>query len=289
MQNYLPYLFGALALILLWILYILTVDKSMRNPWKLVEGADGRPSTSKLQWFLWTVVIIFSYTVIYSARAMKGHFEPITDIPANLLIAMGLSITTTTAAKGITVAYVARGRVVKTKASNRTDSPRGSIFQDDEGFPDLSKTQMVAWTLIANSIYLITIVHQVRTDLPELPDIAPALMVLMGLGQGAYLGKKLITVSVPRLTILSPSSGKPGDKIEIHGMSLGNRESGQLLIDGYSFGDAVTDWQDTLIRFTFPAKRPDGKDWPPGQKVSIGVVVNGKESANTLPFTVLAP
>jgi hypothetical protein len=114
-------------------------------------------------------------------------------------------------------------------------------------------------------------------------------MVLMGLGQGAYLGKKLVTTSVPRLTTLSPSSKKAGEEVEIHGTSLGTKESGQLIIDGYPISPVITDWQNTLIKFTFPAKRPDGKDWPPGQRVSIGVIVNGKESANTLPFTVLAP
>jgi len=44
------------------------------NPWKLVEGADGSASTSKFQWFLWLVVIIFAYTVLWVLRANQGDY-----------------------------------------------------------------------------------------------------------------------------------------------------------------------------------------------------------------------
>jgi hypothetical protein len=278
------YLSGIVVLAVFWILYGITGHKW--NLWRLVEGADGRSSTSKLQWFLWTVVFIFSYIVIYTARIMKGHFEPIAEIPANVLIAIGFSITTTTAAKAITVSYVSRGRVVKTKVGPK-DARWGSIFQDDEGFPDLSKTQMVAWTLIAILVYFIRLVNQVKSELPQLPDIDPALMVLMGLGQGAYLGKKLTTTSVPRLTGLSPSSGKPGTEILIRGLALGNEKSGLLIIDDETFyPDPEPVWQDTQIKFKFPAKHPNGEDWKTGRRVTIRVIVGGTESANTLPFTV---
>ncbi|MEA3294081.1 MAG: hypothetical protein U9P81_03775 [Euryarchaeota archaeon] len=90
------YIFGIVVLLLIWIL------TGRKNPRKLFEGADGRPSTSKFQWFLWTVVIIFSYTAI----SWSSEFKEITDIPQNILIAMGLSITTMVAAKSITVSYI---------------------------------------------------------------------------------------------------------------------------------------------------------------------------------------
>jgi len=279
---------------ILWMLYRVLGDTW--NPCKLIEGADGRYSASKVQWFLWTVVVIFSYVAIYAARAFKGHYEPITDIPSNLLIAMGFSVTTVTASKGITASYVASGSVVKSNvdrdagADSKATGP-GPIIQDDTGFPDLSKIQMLAWVLIAIGVFLINVLNQVGTALsalPKVPDIDPALMVLMGLGQGAYLGKKLTTTTVPRLTGLSLGSGEPGTPLIITGLSFGEKQNGNLItIDGNPFQcDEPVDWKDTQIAFTIPPRHPNGKDWDAGQRISIGVIVGGQESANTLPFTV---
>ena len=179
----LAYIFGIAVLVLIWLL------TGRKNPWKLVEGADGRPSTSKLQWFLWTVVVIFSYTAISWAL----EFKEITDIPQNVLIAMGLSVTTMAAAKSITVSYIENKKIIKS-ADNKS-----SFVQDDEGWPDLSKVQMLAWTFIAIGFYLFDTIQIIQNpNSTRLPDISPALMLLMGLGQGAYLGKKL-TTSTPIL------------------------------------------------------------------------------------------
>jgi hypothetical protein len=286
-MGFYSYFSGFVVLGVLWVLYKWL--GGTWNPCKLIEGADGRSSASKLQWFFWTVVVIFFYVAIYTARAVKGHYEPITEIPANLLIAMGFSVTTMAASKGIMVAYVSSGRVTKTKADPNSAGP-GSIFQDDTGFPDLSKIQMLAWVLIAIGIYIINAIHQIGTVLPQLPDIDPALMVLMGLGQGAYLGKKLTSTAAPRLTGLSQGSGKPGTMVTVTGLSFGEKQNGSLIaIDGNPFSPSpAPEWRDTQIKFTIPAKQPDGRDWLAGHRISIGVIVGGQESTNTLPFTVTA-
>ena len=185
-----PYIIGVGSLVMLWLIYGVASNWS---PWKLVEGADGRPSTSKFQFWLWTGVIIFAYTAIYSMKVKAGFFDPIADIPKNVLIAMGMSVLTATAAKGITVSYISSARLTKTAATPGT-SGIGAIFQDDNGFPDLSKVQIVAWTLIAIATYLIAVANRIQTaNFQSLPDIDSALMVLMGLGHGAYLGKKLVS------------------------------------------------------------------------------------------------
>jgi len=285
-MNFVPYACGIGLLVALWLVY--RVLTGSWNPWKLVEGADGRPSTSKLQWFLWTVVIIFSYGAIYAARATKGHFEVISEIPVNVLTAMGLSVTTMAAAKGITVSYVASGRLAKTKVTPQAAGP-GSVVQDDDDVPDLSKIQMLAWVLIAIGVYLIRVLHEIGLSLPQLPDIEGALMVLMGLGQGAYLGKKLTTTITPRLTGLSPGSGRPGTAMTMTGVSFGGQPNGSLItIDGNPFHpEPAPDWGDTQIQFTIPAKHPTGRDWlAAGERISIGLIAGGQESANTLPFTV---
>lgn len=168
-----PYAASMLALIVLWLLYKALTGNW--NPWKLIEGADGRPSASKLQWFLWTIVILFAYVAIYAARVQKNDLRPITEIPTNVLIAMGFSITTMAAAKGITASYATSGRFPKVPAAEKPkpDAPNaavaaavatapqdsskpttrpagpGDLVKDDDGYPDLSKMQMLAWTLVA--------------------------------------------------------------------------------------------------------------------------------------------
>lgn len=282
------YAFGFIVLLVFWLLYRILTGKW--NPWKLVEGADGRPSTSKFQWFLWTVVVIFSYTTIFVARARTGDFEIISNIPQNLLVAMGLSVTTMAAAKGITVSQLTIGRVTKTKV-NAPSARLGFLVLDDDGFPDLSKIQMVAWTLIAIGVYFIRLQHEIHTASFQLPEIDSALMVLMGLGQGAYLGKKLTTTKpkiVPKLTGLSPGSGKPQTEVMISGDLFGEKQNGSLLLidDKPLPPEPLLDWHNTMIKFIIPAKQSDGSDWLPGQRITIGVIVDGQESTNRLPFTI---
>src|SRR5713101_1829063 len=83
-------------------------------PWEVIEGADGRRSTSKFQFLVWTSVIMFAYVALFIERSIAHNYAPIDDIPRNLLLAMGFSGTTLAAAKAITSGYVASGRVSKT-------------------------------------------------------------------------------------------------------------------------------------------------------------------------------
>ncbi len=148
---------------------------------------------------------------------------------------------------------------------------------------------MMIWTLVAIAIYLFALVGQIRSG-HVLPDIDPTLMVLMGLGQGAYLGKKLVTTTTPRLTGLSPVEGNPGTEITILGMAFGAEQAGSLVtMDRKSFEPQCLEWADTQIQFTLPQTPPCGQPWKPGQQVIFGMIVGGQESVNTLPFTVTVP
>ena len=120
---------GFAILIVLWFIY--SVMSGTWNPWKLVEGQDGKPSTSKLQWFLWTLVVVFAYTAIYAANVWNGKFDVISDIPQNLLIVMGLSLTTMAAAKGITVSYAEQNKLPKDKDTSKKANVGAIEFASD--------------------------------------------------------------------------------------------------------------------------------------------------------------
>jgi len=193
-----PYAWGLLAIGSVYV--IGGVLGGAWNPLKLVEGADGRPSTSKFQWLFWTVIVLYSYVVLYVTRARFGYDDAMAEIPTNVLYAMGFSAMTLTAAKGITVGYVNSQRLTKTAARSPADATISHLLTDDEGFPDLTKIQMMAWTVITGVIYLSRVIQLTYAnihrdaDLLQMPDIDKSLMLLMGLGQGTYLGKKVTSM-----------------------------------------------------------------------------------------------
>lgn len=198
------------AFVLLVAMYILYVIASGRlNPMWIAIGEDGKLSSSKLQFLVWTVVVLYSYIALAASRL--GHAAPTNgddSLPVNVLIAMGLSLTTASAAKGIAVAYN-RNRQVATDKGNaltgRLDL-RYLVTMDDGSTPDLPKIQMLAWTVVAAVTYSIDLMRHFSAysactapgpsgSIACFPDIDTALMVLTGLGQGAYIGGKLVSTN----------------------------------------------------------------------------------------------
>jgi hypothetical protein len=224
----------------------------------LLNGFDGLGSTSKFQWFLWLIAILYGYVAIWVLRAWQGDYTALSNIPVNTLTVLGFSTGTAAAAKGITLGYVQTGKVAKTGApDNSTAATSGGIFQDDSGAPELAKIQMIAFTIIAIGIFLATVFHQIATgDIKDgLPNIDSSLLVLMGISQGGYLGKKLVTFGTPALLALNPLEGAPGTTVTVTGSSLGAQQStSQLLLNGASI--TATSWSDTSIQFDIPAVDP---------------------------------
>ena len=107
-------LIGFALLGLLWACIGLTNTKIGWKVWKLVDGEDGARSTSKFQWAMWLVVVLFAYTVLWVIRARAGDYSATMTVPRNLLTVLGLSTGTAVAAKGITVGYLQSGRITKT-------------------------------------------------------------------------------------------------------------------------------------------------------------------------------
>lgn len=293
MQNWDALLAGVGILLIAWALYRASTGEW--NPLKLIDGADGRPSTSKGQWFFWTVAVLYAYVCIYYVRAKNGNFAAIQEIPSNLLITMGLSGTTMALAKGITSYKVSVRSLNKTAApapaAGKANANQGSLINDDDGYPALSKIQVLAWNGIAIIIFLIEVFHTVVTAkeaaLLGLPDIDGSLMALMGVGQAAYLGKKMADSHTPRLTGLSKGATKPGEEIIIFGEAFGESQNGsQITFDRTPVEPAVKEWLTDQVKFVFPAKMTSGDPWTPGQKIMVSLVVNGKDDINSLPLSV---
>jgi hypothetical protein len=285
----------------LGLLYLVTaVSSGQWNPWKYVEGADGWASTSKLQWFLWIVVILFAYTTLWVLRADQGHYSAISQVPVNVLTVLGFSTGTAAAAKGITSAYVQSNRVSKRSratapagaappagAAAAPAGPKPGILNDDTGVPELAKIQVMGFTLVAIGIYLATVIHQIVSHpvITSLPNIDTSLLVLMGISQGGYLGKKLVTFGSPALYATDPLTAAAGTPVTLTGANLGASPVGSLLtLDGAQI--PFTQWSDSTIVFDVPGSKPvTNAAWAPSQRVQLAVVVGGQTS-NAITFTI---
>jgi hypothetical protein len=276
-----PYLFGFALLLILWASY-----RFLSGEWTVLEtvrGLDNRWSTSKCQFFLWTVVAFFAYGSVLAGRIgiglppTKGFY-----VPQNLLLAMGLSVTTVLAAKGITVGQ--QSTQPKDNVDTK-DASIGDLVKDDGGGIDLTKVQMLGWTFIAVGAYLANVVRAVQNLAPnsplaeQLPDIDTALMVLMGLGQGAYLVKKAIINVTPTILNIDPNRSPSSGTITIIGTSFGTTQlTGSVAIVGLPGAVAVQSWSDKEIKAALPALSPC--------PIRIRVTVNNQDS-NSYPIMIV--
>jgi hypothetical protein len=114
-------------------------------------------------------------------------------------------------------------------------------------------------------------------------------MVLTGLAQGAYLGKKLVTTDTPRLVGISPTQGKTGTVVTLTGQALGAEQGGgQVTIDGVPVSPSQLQWKDNSIVFAIPESQVGGIQWSPPQRIMIGVDVAGQSSLNPQAFVITA-
>jgi len=152
----------------------------------LFQSATGNLSLSKIQMGIWLIVFSFSYVLLAS---IWRDFIPITP---GMLWLLGISSTTAVAAKAIAV------------KNDPTPRPRNRASRVcSELHPTLGtyrceihRCQVLLWTLIVLVIYVMKMISTLH--LPDIPDV---LLILMGVGSGAYLGfkyPKTIAVAPPQ-------------------------------------------------------------------------------------------
>ena len=225
------------------------------NPANLIQGEDGRLSSSKFQFFVWTGTVIAAYGALVAAWAHNCtcpfSMANFPTLPNNVLLAMGFSVATLTAAKGVTSAYVASGRVAKNVGPARWNLA-DLIRADGSDQPDLAKVQMLSWTFIAVGTYIYSVIASLGTFGPkaDFPDIPNALMVLMGIGQGAYLGAKVVGSTAVAVASISPSTAVANAPVQILGSGFGT-QAGVVIFGATSIANPVA-WTDSAITVSVP-------------------------------------
>jgi hypothetical protein len=188
--------------------------------WLLVDER-GKYSLSRLQLFSWTIVVAAGFF----AMAIQQKTIDI-EIPENLLILMGFSLTASVGSQAIK-SYKSNkpvrdteGKIVyedvERKKPKRVLKVLGSeerekiarhftdVFSveetDYDDMLDMGKFQMFWWTIVALGLYFFMIQNALVTGeycgdtvvgKCSLPQVSSTIVALMGLSQGAYLATKI--------------------------------------------------------------------------------------------------
>jgi hypothetical protein len=183
--------FGIIVLLAFFV--ALTLSAQVHPLDLIITSEDNRVSLSRLQFWLWFVVVMISWgAVSWTTRRLQ-------PVPENLYILMGVNVGATVAATAITVV---KG------IPPRADKPRffTDVFLDSRRTLDLPRVQMFVWTIVILVGYLIVLVENYHQGLPSLPVIPEGLIVLMGISQGAYLGSKATGTTVDTATPKPPGT-----------------------------------------------------------------------------------
>jgi len=278
-----PFVWGTTAVLVLWAAP--AVVTWTFDPVRLFRGGDGRPSASQLQFLICVAFLLFSYVSGFAALAAEGRWLAGVVVPPGLVAALGTSALTAVSAKIITSAQLVRGRI--SKRFHPTSSLAFLILEDD-GRIDLGRVALLAWTMVAAVVQLIRL-WCLLDDLPagplSLPSMDDGVVGLLALAQVAYLGGKLVSFDQPRLTGLAPASGRGPLPMTITGRGLGWGEGALITVDGMPIAVFVGSWTNERIELTLPGTRPDGTPWPRDRPVNIGLISEGRNTLNALPFT----
>jgi IPT/TIG domain len=252
----------------------------------LVNGRDGRWSTSKTSAVLWTYAVWFAFVTILLHTNGKGLEHAI--LKQQYLVLVGIPVAAAVVAKGITQNKVENGDLA-TKAPDGVETSlvagTGQLVTNDSGQPDLLDFQYFGFNLLLLGYFFTRFLGHQDFGLPDLPD---SLVALTGVSAAGYVGKKGIDKdTTPVITAIDPPAALPGDTIVIRGPNLATADQQDVAVQ---IGDAsaplsapiVLGEQDAKITATVPA------GLAPGQ-VAVRVVNYRGVTTNPYTYTIKAP
>lgn len=159
----------------------------------LVTGKDNRLSLSKLQAVVWFVAIFFGYVATYALRVRSGDVAALSDLPENVVLLLAFSAGGALGGKWIT-AYKVKAQTLQKEPAQAPEIR--NLICDDQGYSAWNKLQLFYFTVLALAIYGIGLVRELQLPVadspPMVPNVDTSLLVLMGISQSAYLGKKVV-------------------------------------------------------------------------------------------------
>lgn len=200
----------AVVFCLLVVALTFLVSKTGNKPLNFFQSPDGGYSVSKFQIWIWTLVIVFAYSYLFLWQGKD------LALPVSTWALLGISVASTGIAKVIAVKQeeakggdvapappqagaappapaagaqaAAPGAPAAGVAQPQPAKPRPnwltSMLSDDDQL-SLMRIQMLAWTMVAATSYLVYLIKQ-----QALWDVPGGLLALMGISHGGYLVDK---------------------------------------------------------------------------------------------------
>jgi hypothetical protein len=147
----------------------------------LLDVETNTYSLSRLQAFAWTVVLLGSYFYIAICTGLVLRDGIIPDFNPSLIGLMSISYT------GLISSHFLGKKNPKNEITSQP--PEISNLFSSNGIVDISRLQLLCFTMVAILVYLYNLV--IDNTLNGLPNIPPTLHGLLLTSQGSYLGGKI--------------------------------------------------------------------------------------------------
>ena len=174
----------------------------------MLIGADGRWSTSKTMFTLWTYavgLVLLSILFMRNAAAISDN-----GIDGTYLFLLGFPVGGAVIAKQLTLSSITNGDLFK-KDGTPSGNPLIDLTGDDTGRLDLGDFQYVLFNAITVGYFIYLYHHAPAAGLPKLPS---TLVLLVSVSASAYLGKKALAQSEgPVIVAVSDHAGNPKDQL----------------------------------------------------------------------------
>lgn len=184
----------------------------------LVNGRDGRWSTSKTSVLLWTYSLWFAFLTILLHTNGAGLHGSV--LRPQYLALLGIPAAAAVTAKGFTQSKVEAGKIVSKPpraAETNVLTGIGQLVSNDSGQPDLLDFQYLGFNLILLGYFFTRFLGH-ATALPVLPD---SLVGLSGVSGASYVAKKGLEEDAPPvIRAVVPEAAAPGELISIRGVNL---------------------------------------------------------------------
>ncbi|MEB3308829.1 MAG: hypothetical protein VKJ02_01195 [Snowella sp.] len=192
----------------------LNIEKTKYGFWSalLIDQKTNTYSLTRLQFYLWTGVAIFSYLYLMLSRSLvQGQLEFI-DIPDGLPGIVLISATTTVVSEGITTTKGSKGGGnIKPEFSNLITT--GGVVAPE-------RFQFLLWTVLGVLAYLFVVLWQSPEQIKDLPQIPSGFLELMGISSAGYLGGKLARKPGPFINTIESSREGNSLVLKIQGSNL---------------------------------------------------------------------
>ncbi len=222
-------------------------DAAMPRRWAfaLIDADTNTYSLTKLQFYAWTWLTVFSYSYLTLAQLVLQRQFTIPDVPTSLANLFGISAGTTVAGLVASAAGKSNGGGIF--------PPRISDFITSGGEVASDRAQFLLWNVVAVGAYYLKVIETDPCVVQMLPEVPGNLLLLSGISSGGYLLGRFARNSGPILAdaVISPApadaanaAGDPTLKINGSGLQDGFRlqfkQNGDGTYTPLNVGEALT-------------------------------------------------